>query len=60
MQCINFSWNDILRNKHNLCNTQERPPPPLYLDGLRAVVEDGARCDLSFESDGDDTEEMVW
>lgn len=59
MRCINFSWNDILQNKHDLCNTQAKPLP-LYLDDLRVVVEDGARCDLSFERDGDDAQEMTW
>lgn len=48
-----------LADKHDLCNTQERPSP-FYLDDLHAVAEDSAKCDLSFERDGDDTEEMEW
>lgn len=47
-----------LADKHDLCNTQERPSP-LYLDNLRDV-EYGARCGLDFERDGDDTGEMAW
>lgn len=57
MQCINLSWSDILRNKQDLCLTQEGPPP-LYLDDLRGFLDAGTRHHLSFERDEDDDEEM--
>lgn len=57
MQCINVSWNDILRNKSDLCLTQEGPPP-LYLDDLRDFLDHGTRRHLSLEGDEEDDEEM--
>lgn len=36
-QYIELSGNDILRNKSELCITQERPPP-LYMDDLRSFL----------------------
>lgn len=46
-----------MRNKQDLCLTQEGPPP-LYLDDLRGFLDAGTRHHLSFERDEDDDEEM--
>lgn len=63
-QCIEFSWYEILRNKKSdLCITEEAPPP-MYLDDLRAEIDEGVEHHLKFENgelddDGSDDEEIL-
>lgn len=49
-QYIEFSWNDILRNKFEFCITQERPPP-LYIGDLRGFHKGAVNQHLFSERD---------
>lgn len=57
-QCIELSRVDILRNKSDLCITQDKPPL-LCLDDLRTHLNDDVKWHLSYQRDENDIEEMA-
>ncbi|KAK9368233.1 hypothetical protein V1509DRAFT_609751 [Lipomyces kononenkoae] len=56
-QCLNFTWNQVLRNKIGEHISDSEQTPPLYLENLRAILDENVARHLAFKYDGDDDSE---
>ncbi|KAK9236372.1 hypothetical protein V1525DRAFT_407120 [Lipomyces kononenkoae] len=56
-QCLNFTWTQLLRNKIGEHISDSEQTPPLYLEDLRAILDENIARHLAFKyGESDDSE----
>jgi hypothetical protein len=57
-QSLKFTWEEVLRNKIEEHISDSEQPPPLYLEGLRMILNDAVPRHLAFKSGENNDLEM--